>query len=590
MRDVVLIRCASPPTFDRVVERAVDLVRDECGSTAPPEIAVWTDRQSGLALIQSSAPDAPEKVDLHQNAREAFAYAGFVAQPGIASSDIRRLISLGRDGLPTMSRSPGGIATYFLADARRRRLVAWSSHAGMAGPYYTVGAACTAISNRPLLSHRVARQEERPVFSTRWAERVLLGGASLWDDTPFEGTLQPPPRCALVVEDDVRTAPHPVPLSGRYERQDPAGIEALCDASLAAVAPLRRWPRGELWLSGGKDSRLALALVRRAGIDIDIVTHARPGAGEGEAAAAVAQALGLETHITSAAGIAIGEDLLPAILANLRRSDGLLGEARQLAYPAAPHRGQPVVQGQAHHPRGGNKVRLTPDRDAVEQQLITATLGDHDLVEPALVDERRARLREILAGYPVQHTSELAYWLYADWRMTRWTTAAYAAAARSRMVLWPMMDERVLQITAALDPVDRAREVAFFSALCRLAPGLAGVPLYEDTWRFDSGRGGLAQFPDGHEERLSPFKEQGRGRTPDRRVPTIQPLFRQAVHDLGFAHELQRLVRPEVLRALCDEPDPAAALGRPHTQIVNFMWKATAVALVCEGTWLTASR
>jgi hypothetical protein len=61
------------------------------------------------------------------------------------------------------------------------------------------------------------------------------------------------------------------------------------------------------------------------------------------------------------------------------------------------------------------------------------------------------------------------------------------------------------------------------------------------------------------------------------------------MRDLASGREIARLVKPEVLRALCDEADPALALGRPHMQIINFMWKATAAALVCEGTWLATS-
>ena len=59
------------------------------------------------------------------------------------------------------------------------------------------------------------------------------------------------------------------------------------------------------------------------------------------------------------------------------------------------------------------------------------------------------------------------------------------------------------------------------------------------------------------------------------------------MHDLAGGRDLARFIRPEAMRAFCDEADPALALGRPHMQIINFMWKATAVALVTEGSWLT---
>jgi hypothetical protein len=415
---------------------------------------------------------------------------------------------------------------------------------------------------------------------------VLLGGATLWDDTPFEGTILPPPRTAVVVGDELRFTAHPVPLAGRYGKRDPAGVEALCAAALEAVAPLRRWPRGELWLSGGKDSRFAAALVRRAGIDVDVVTHGRDGAGEGVAAAAVARALGLPHRITQAGGIATGDDLLPTVLANLRRSDGLVAEGRHLAYPPPTHGGEPIIQGQAHHARGGYRCGWAPPH-LIRAQLVDATIGDAALVAGDVVAERRARLDEILDSYSVRQPSELAYWLYSDWRMTRWTTGAYRAAAAARPVVWPMMDERVLTVTAGLHPADRVREVAYFDAMIHLAPDLEPIPLYEDIWRFDAGPAAGRDWPDNFESRRAPFREHGRGRTDERRVATIQPLFRFAMNDVAAGRAVARAIRPEVLRALCDEADPALALGRPHMQIINFMWKATAVALVTEGSWLT---
>jgi hypothetical protein len=582
MRDLVLLRCADRAALRGVLDHArAVMARHAAGAV---EIDVWQHDRAGLALIQSQVRGAGDRLAMHSTRGEAFAYSGFVAQAAHQPGEVRRLIEL--DAAPVMTRSPGGIATYFLADAKGRRIAAWSSHAGMEGPYVTVGEHCTAISNRPLLSHLAGRGSQRPSFSARWARRVLLGGATLWDDTPFEGTILPPPRSAVVVGDEVRFVAHPVPLAGRYGKRDPAGVEALCAAALEAVAPLRRWPRGELWLSGGKDSRMAAALIRRAGIDVDSLTHARDGAGEGEAAAAVARALGHAHRITPAGGIATGDDLLATVLTNLRRSDGLVAEARHLAYPALPHSGEPIIQGQAHHARGGYSSAWAPP-DALRSRLTDATAGDVALVDEQLAAERRARLDEILDGYSIRYPCELAYWLYSDWRMTRWTAAAYRAASRSRPVVWPMMDERVLAITAALHPLDRAKEVACFDAVMHLAPELGPVPLYEDTWRFDQVATGANEWRDSRDQRRVPFREGGGRRTDERRVATVQPLFRLAMNDLAGGRELAGSIRPQALTALCDEADPALALGRPHMQIINFMWKATAVALVTEGSWLT---
>jgi hypothetical protein len=594
MRDVVLIRAADGTAIDAVLRRTLDILDRVYRGEAPRTHQVWSHAGSGLAMIQSTAAGAADAIVMDQGRHGAFTYTGFVTTPAVQPADLRGQIYVTFfGGRFVVEQSPGGIYTCFHVDARRRRCHIWSSHAGVEGLFVTRGDDCLAISNRPLLSHLVGKQQERPTMSRRWAARVLLGNSTLWDDTPFEDTTQPPPRAMLVLEEgELRHAEHPVPLAtAHHADRDPAGIEALNAANLQAVSVLRRWPRGELWLSGGKDSRYVAALVKQAGIDVDMVTHAHPPTtGEGPAAAAVATALGLPLRFETAWAISTGDELLPTMLANLRRADGLLAETRQLAYRPPRHGGNAVIQGQAHHPRGGARTRMVRSFEHMRDDvLLPANMGDQELVVDELVRERRQRLDQIIGSYQVSHASELAYWMYSDWRMTRWTIGAYLAASRSRPVVWPMMDERVLQVCSRLSVFDRVSEVAFFTAMCALSPELARVPLYEDTWKFDQGDLGPKEFPDGCEQRRNPFKVAGRRRlTAERRIGTIQPMFRVATQELSYAAELRSLIKPDVLRALTDEDDPSATLGVPNKRLVSFMWKAVAVALVLQGDWLDA--
>jgi hypothetical protein len=588
MRDVVVIRARPGASAEPLLARTLEILDGIYQGEGPRDHEIWRRPRVDWILIQSTLRGT-EPVPMHQARREAFAYTGFVSAARSSASRVRKLFSPASGGL-VADDSPGGIAAFFLVDARKDRCFAWSSHAGVEGVFHTKGEACVAIGNRPLVSHLVGTQRDAPRFSGRWARRVLLGGSSVWDDTPFEGTFQPPPRTTLVLDgDEVRHAPHPVALQRRHHRdRDPAGVKALNAAAEDAVSVLRRWPRGELQLSGGKDSRYVGALLRHAGIDADHVTHGRTTGGESVAAAAVAAALGVELRITPG-DIVMADDLLPTILSNLRATDGLLSENRQLAYREEGHERRPLIQGQAHHPRGGFRALAKVDRPAMTEHLIALNLGDPALVSPALVTERRARLQELLDGYEVQRPAELAYWMYNDWRMTRWTIASHRWRARSRHVVWPMMDERVLRVISELSPFDRLSEVAFFAALSRLSPAVAAVPLFEKTWKFDSGVIGEKEFPDHIEARRQPFKEgPGGGSTYERRLSTIRPLFRMAIHDLRYGAELRELIDPAARDVLENHPDPATALGQRQIQLVQFMWKALAVALVMEGDWLRA--
>lgn len=592
MRDVVLLHVGDRGALERVVARTLEILDVVYGGEVARTYDSWTSPAAGLALVQATHPSEPEIVAMHRAPDEAFAYTGFVTRSQRSAEELRHLLTRRWwSGRIQLRESPGGIATFFHADGRERRCIVWTSHAQVAGLFTTRGDDCIAISNRSLISHLCGFQRTRPTMSTQWARRVLAGNYSLWDDTPYERTTQPPPRTMVTLhEGELGTAPHPVDLPRhRYGDKDPDAVAALNRAGLEAMSVLRRWPRAELALSGGKDSRYVAALAKAAGIDVDVVTHATAATGEGPAAAAVAAAVGLPLRFHTDSGITTGDDLLPTMLTNLRRCDGLLSENRQLAYRPPVSGGTSIIQGQAHHPRGGFRITFRLSRPEAHALLVSQNIGDPQLVVPELADERRHRLDEVLSGYSVRQPAELAYWMYADWRMSRWTIGAYTALTRDRPVLWPMMDERALMVISELSAYDRVSELAFFAAMCSLCPALAEVPLYEDRWKFDNGRAGLRDHPRGFEQRTAPFKEQsGGGYTPEKRAGTIQPLFRTVLHDLPCSAELRSWIPAQVIEAAGSTKDPSGALGVPHEQAVRFLWKVVAIALVLDGSWFSA--
>lgn len=588
MRDVVLLKLPAREAIEPAVRRSIEIIDAYYRGEPARTHEVWMRPDVGLALVQSTMVGACETVPIHQAGDEAFAYTGYVSAPAFGAADVRRLVTTATPSQLSLAHSPGGIATFFLVDAAARLCHVWSSHGAVSGLFITRHDKRIAISNRPLLSHLVGIQRDVPIMSSKWAGRILLGGCSVWCDTPFESTTQPNPRTVVVLAGDALSEiAHPIAIErNRHADGDPAGIASLTSTALDAVAVLKRWPRAELQLSGGRDSRMVAALIKRAGIDVDPVTFATQNGGEGAAAATVARAVGLPHRIGSSE-MTTGDDMVPTILTNLRRHEAMPGENRHLAYPPNGAAGVPVLQGQAHHSRGGFRSRVLRERKDMHAHLVGLNLGDMRLVDNELAIERKARLDELLHGYQIRFTPDLSYWLYNDWRITRKRIGSYLPVARDRAVVWPLMDERALCAISELSSYDRVSEVAFYGTLCGLLPALAPIPLYQNTWKFDSGPVGEARFPDGYAQRKTPITEPPGGRrAADRRFFRVSPLFRIATHDLRFSPDLRALIRPDVLRAMTELDDPAKALELPNDTIVAFAWKVVAIALTMEGTWV----
>jgi hypothetical protein len=584
MREVVLIQGRSAGALTEVVARAdrVLAARTPAGRTQK-----FVDLEGRVALLQRERADAPDSVELHQQGREGFGFSGFVDLPEPTAAAVRALMDVEAAAVRLRS-SPGGVAAFFLADGARARVIAWSSLAGVEGVFYTVGPRAVVVARSPLLSHLIGFERERPEPSLTWAGRILLGNATLWDDTPFAGTFYSRPRSTLVVDDrGVMHVDHPLALAAeRFADGDETAVEALARCSLDAMGPARRWPAAELQLSGGKDSRYVAALAVRAGVGVDCVTFAHEKSGEAVAAARVAGFLGLP-HRSVRLQVATGDALLAAMQAGIRRADGLINENRQLAYVRPDGgAGRPLLQGQAHHPRGGLHSEGERRRGPHLRRLRRQLLGDVALLDRALVRERRARIVELARGYRVDHALDLPYWIYADWRMSRWLQPSAQATTRERPLLWPMMDERVLALCARLSPRDRASERTFFGALEQLAPGLGAIPLHDDTWKFDRAGAERSPFPEGFAARTTPITDlEPLPRTAERRLSTILPLFRSLMTDLPCAADLRPLFRRGVLAQLLDGETAAARLGFGGQALVRFLWKAVAVALVMDGGW-----
>lgn len=606
MRDVVLIACRRGHTIGDVLDGTNRILEQLIDDDVEPD--VWFGAGGSLALIHLVSRRADDGVRMHRSGgRSALVYTGYVRPGATDPAQVAALMDVGRGRL-TMRDTPGGIAGYFFADAAHGTAYAWSSHAGVQGIFHTRGERCIAISNRPLLSHAIARESTVPSFSSTWARRVLVGGATLWDDTPYEGTWYSPPRSTLVVSHGViGHQPHPVEIERTtYEAKSPEGIRRFLDESIAAIGVLSTMPRAELRLSGGKDSRYVAALLTATKTSVDSITHAHPEFGEGPLSAHVAAAVGLPHQIVQMP-VATQDALLGVMSANLRKSDGLVAEARQLSYHLERPVGTPFIDGQAHHPRGGYRSPMTRDGARVRANLQGTCIGHATLVAPDIATERRQRIDALLDGWirPSQeglvsrllgsrrrfgHPVEAAYWMYSDWRMTRWIQAAYLPIARERPLVWPCMDEGVLRAISELSIWDRNTEYAFFSALQTLSPALSRIPLYDSVWNFDRGGLGESPFPDGFEERNAPFPSRqppsgaGWRYTPDRRPSLIRPLFRAAVRDMRRANEVRSWIDPHALTVL-ESDAPLDSLGVPVASAVGFMWKAVAVSMVIDGSW-----
>lgn len=551
--DILLIKSPSAKSLDRLLNRVTGTVQ----------------RFGTMALVQNPSPHEDGNMQVRYG--RALAYAGYVQDTNV----LGRLDY--REGRLYM-KSPGGIASFFVVDSQREQCYAWSSHAGVQGVYYSSGPDGTVISNRSSLSHRVAFGSV--TMSRAWARRALLDTGSLWYDTPFKGTRFIEPRSCVAVTRQGRIVhwPHPVLLQGkRYRDRSQEGVNDYIEATMEALRVTKKMPPAMFYLSGGKDSRYLAAVAHRMKLAVDPVCFdSIAQQGEAPEARAVARLVGWTLRVLPRS--AVPEDrMLGQIRENIRQCDGQLSEVLHLIYPdSLPAPGTPLITGHAHHLRGG--FTRTMKSSGVIEGLVAGATGPLGLVTEDIEEERRARAEELIDGMTYLHPADIGYWFYNDWRMHRSMPGPTLALARNGPALWPMLDERVLQVCSRLNHFDRVTEWTMFMATKQLLPGIEKIPLYNAPWRGDSGGKANSMFPEGFEERTRQRKRSSGW--PGNGPAVAQRLWKRVYDAVPEAREVAGWLRPKILQMTLSE------WGSSNAIAVRLCWRLIGISLVLEGKWM----
>ncbi len=483
--------------------------------------------------------------------------------------------------------SPGGIYSALVADLDRERVALWISHGNVEALFWAEGVDAWFAGTNPLAVHCLAQRDHRVRLDPDWARHVLVPGSTLFDDTPFLGVRMVEARRRVVLERRGPIfGPHPVDIelgpSGRTIRE-------LMRECRRAIAVSSGYPDVRLSLSGGKDSRAALALLLGAGLRPEAFTSGLEGQGEVVAAAAVARRARVP-HVVVPKTFAKATEFWPVVFSNLRQSDGLLSENRHLVHVGAESVSPVEVHGQAHHLRGGYMTRGKYDHpDLVRDSAYGRFAKSAVFCDPLIGAETRSAIDEYLAGIDVPRRGLELYWIYGDLRMARWLQAGLHRRRKRQLLIWPFLDERVLQVAAGLTVRERVQEIAQYDLIVRSAPRLAGLPLYESQWKFDQRAGRRKVRPWWRPARMRAFVDDRSvtlGPQTASTIGLVVPYVRTALNDFSFGPELLDSLSP-AWRDLANGGMPDELIGvAGRFPLFSFMWRIVALSAVMSGEWL----
>ncbi|MEU0518959.1 asparagine synthase-related protein [Streptosporangium sp. NPDC006007] len=539
---------------------------------APPEVVrsrEW--HRPGISLFAwTNEPDDSRLPPLLSTGHDRVTGVnGYLAAPG----DVDRLAST-----PELStESVGGCFSAFRAT--RTELSAATAIHRACPVYHAENPDLHVIGSRALLVS-LAAFGERIEWDVLALQAMIRQGYFLSDETPYRGVTALPPSSAVTVRGGSRTitetplpaaAPAPTSRGGRKKL-----VEGLADTLLATVEPLRA--AGEpvnLALTGGRDSRLAAAVLHAAGIPLRATTNGLDGHPDVIIAGRIARALGIEHTVIPPAraerkDAVLVEHPLARTYETLRTCEGMTS-AYESIVGYLPYNARPTMSGQSGEVlRAGSFLLLQSDLSAKAlRRRVDATF----LRDPALFTEAaNEHARELARPWQERGGLEALDHMYVSYRIGRWQAGARAGSLRRGDPIWPFLDNRVVRAALGLDQTWRLSEEVIHRLTAGLAPSLRNVPIEGKPWRFTVGR---RYYPWQRRPGFLTAPKTGGGwswRTgPDE---TLTAVLRD--HVLGHLDLLAPIVAPDEVRRLFADP----VLKRPAQG-----WHLYTVATMLSGVY-----
>jgi hypothetical protein len=123
--------------------------------------------------------------------------------------------------------------------------------------------------------------------------------------------------------------------------------------------------------------------------------------------------------------------------------------------------------------------------DAARDIIHNGTISVHVMDDTARANRVALTnwLDKTLEAYP--DPRDMLFQAHLEQRLWSFTNANLLEMYSEAFIVYPLLDERVARFAGALNCFDRISERVVFGAIASMAPEIANIPLFENTWRFD---------------------------------------------------------------------------------------------------------
>jgi hypothetical protein len=372
------------------------------------------------------------------------------------------------------------------------RITAWNTSPALEGIHYAESPDFVFVTNRPVLAALGLSWGNLDAIqlSSDYLSEYLLYGYSITGQTPFVNVRTIEADQALMsVGGVVSFGDLPSGLDSALPAQHSLeeGAEALAAALEASMERTARQLDGrplQLRLSGGKDSRLLLGLLRGYNLNVRAITYGVDSDDEVRLAARLAAMGGID-HETSSPPLSSGDDSYQQASRTTFECGGLPPSEPHLVrnVGSAPNQAdEAILLGQWPLTKGGmaKVLKYPPGR-------ILATVLKQGA--PIVTTDLRLRyddfLRSWFGSVHAANGLEKLYLFARQFRSGRYLHSHISHYSRDALIAYPISDAEMASVCDHLSMYEKVSEKALFLAQRRIWPDALSIPLQNSVWRFD---------------------------------------------------------------------------------------------------------
>lgn len=380
----------------------------------------------------------------------------------------------------------GGVWSVFAAQGQG--VVAATCASGAEVVYVAETPELVVVGNRALLVHLVANPAG-PVADLVGLAGVFNAGYCVTGRTAFEGVraLAPRERITCDVSGAFRVAAY-----GASEAV--ASAEDVAEALYASVRPLQGVEQPvRLGLTGGRDSRLLVALLTSAGVPVNTHTWGLPGDPDVVVAREVAARLGVPHKVSGPMGATVDDasvtfDVRSRVREAVVLADGMLSAYDRVGRIDARYNASTVPflgsGGEILRAYYACSVKDPGDLDEVLRYMRGRLYASSKRMAPGILAAYEADTAPWMAVAGDRGAAALEDF-YVRQRSGRWTGSARSSASIGSLARRPYLDHRVVTAVRNVPLADRLSERLIADVLDVLAPSLSAVRYAGRRWKFD---------------------------------------------------------------------------------------------------------